>query len=41
LAKGGRLSWLEREIHDFMQYLVRKLDTGETESKRPKLSVAR
>jgi phenylpropionate dioxygenase-like ring-hydroxylating dioxygenase large terminal subunit len=39
LAKGGRLSWLEREIHDFMQYLVRRLDTGEQQ--RPKLSVAR
>ena len=25
LAKPGRLSWLEREIHDFMGYLDRGL----------------
>nr|WP_298684885.1 SRPBCC family protein [uncultured Dongia sp.] len=34
LAAGGRLSWLEREIHDFMNYLVRRLDLGEAETKR-------
>jgi len=34
LAAGGRLSWLEREIHDFMNYLVRRLDLGEAEAKR-------
>jgi phenylpropionate dioxygenase-like ring-hydroxylating dioxygenase large terminal subunit len=35
LARGGRLSWLEREIHDFMQYLLRRLDPGETQSQQP------
>ena len=25
LARPGRLSWLEREIHDFIRYLDRRL----------------
>jgi hypothetical protein len=28
LARPGRLSWLEREIHDFVAYLARRLAGG-------------
>jgi choline monooxygenase len=30
LAASGPLSWLEREIHEFMQYLSRRLNGSNT-----------
>jgi choline monooxygenase len=35
LARPGRLSWLEREIHDFMGYLARELCHQVTEDGKP------
>lgn len=36
LAKPGRLSWLEREIHDFITYLSRRLgDAGPVKKTQP------
>jgi len=41
LARGGRLSWLEREIHDFIRYLNRNLSDPRTPGRRTILAEAR
>jgi len=34
LARPGRLSWLERELHDFFKYLDRRLNASEAREQR-------
>jgi hypothetical protein len=41
LARGGRLSWLEREIHDFIRYLDRNLSDPKQPVRRTVLAEAR
>jgi choline monooxygenase len=38
LSKPGRLAWMEREIHDFMGYLARKLGPALVTARRPSLA---
>ena len=38
LSKPGRLAWMEREIHDFMGYLARKLGPALATARKPSLA---
>jgi phenylpropionate dioxygenase-like ring-hydroxylating dioxygenase large terminal subunit len=40
LSKPGRLSWMEREIHDFMGYLAKSLAPEKGEAAEPRMRVA-
>jgi choline monooxygenase len=38
LSRPGRLSWMEREIHDFMGYLARRLSPTLAAARKPRLA---